>query len=69
MASNVDIGLELAKKLKTVYDNDNFILGVLTYADNEEDQKKIIEFIDKGQDVDDETVMVLAMDLSDARNN
>lgn len=67
--SNLDSCSELIKnliaKLKTVYDNENFIIGILSDVwDNENHQKAIIEFIDKGVDVDDETVTVLAIELS-----
>lgn len=62
-----DLAVALGKRLKKIYDNDNFIIEVLTYADNPEDQKTIIDFIDAGEDVDDETVSVLAMNLADAR--
>lgn len=46
-----------------------FIIAVLTYADNIEDRKTIIDFIDKGEDVTDETVIVLAMNLDDMRKS
>lgn len=62
-----DLAVALGKRLKKIYDNDNFIIEVLTYVDNPEDQKTIIDFIDAGEDVDDETVSVLAMNLADAR--
>lgn len=58
---------KLLEKLREIYDDDEFVMGVLTYADNEEDQQTIIQFIEKGEDVDDETVTVLAMELSDMR--
>lgn len=57
----------LGKKLKSIYDNKEFIIEVLSNADNPEDQQTIIDFIDAGEDVDDETISVLAMDLADAR--
>lgn len=63
-----DLAVELGKKLKSVYNNDNFITAVLSYADNEVDQKSIIEFIDKGEDVTDETVLIFAMELADVHD-
>lgn len=63
-----DLAIELGKKLKSVYNNDNFITAVLSYADNEVDQKSVIEFIDKGEDVTDETVLIFAMELADAHD-
>lgn len=63
-----DLQIKLVKKLREVYDNDNFIIGVLSDVwYSPEDQQTVIDFIDAGVDVDDETVCVLAMDLGDAR--
>lgn len=63
-----DLAVELGKKLKSVYDNDNFITAVLSYADNEVDQRSVIEFIDNGEDVTDENVFIFAMELADAHD-
>lgn len=63
-----DLAVELGKKLKSVYDNDNFITAVLSYADNEVDRRSVIEFIDNGEDVTDENVLIFAMELADAHD-
>lgn len=63
-----DLAVELGKKLKSVYNNDNFITAVLSYADNEADQRSVIEFIDNGEDVTDENVLIFAMELADAHD-
>ena len=63
-----DLAVDLGKKLKSVYDNDNFITAVLSYADNEADQRSVIEFIDNGEDVTDENVLIFAMELADAHD-
>lgn len=62
-----ELTVVLSKKLKSIYDNKEFIIEVLSNADNPEDQQTIIDFIDAGEDVDDEAILVLAMDLADAR--
>lgn len=51
-----------------MYDNDNFITAVLSYADNEVDQRSVIEFIDNREDVTDENVLIFAMELADAHD-
>lgn len=63
-----DLAVELGKKLKSVYDNDNFITAVLSYADNEADRRSVIEFINNGKDVTDENVLIFAMELADAHD-
>lgn len=67
MMENNELTIKLGKKLKEVYDNDDFILAVLAEATNPEDQLTILDFIETGEDVTDETISVLAMDLADAR--
>lgn len=64
---NNELAIKLGKKLKEIYDNEAFIIEVLAYADNSEDQQTILDFIETGEDVTDETISVLAMDLADAR--
>jgi hypothetical protein len=54
---------ELIHRLRKIYDDQEFVLAILTYADNDIDRQKIIDFIDAGIDVDDETVSVLAIEL------
>lgn len=67
MMENNELTIKLGKKLKEVYDNDDFILAVLAEATNPKDQQTILDFIETGEDVTDETISVLAMDLADAR--
>lgn len=59
----------LGKKLREIYDSKDFVAGVLAFASNEEDQQAILEFIKNGDDVDDETVTVLAIELNRRRKN
>ena len=63
-----DLSVELGKKLNSVYNKDDFITAVLSYADNEADQRSVIEFIDNGEDVTDENVLIFAMELADAHD-
>lgn len=64
---NNELAIKLGKKIKEIYDNEAFIIEVLTYANNPDDQQTILDFIETGEDVTDETISVLAMDLADAR--
>lgn len=60
---------KLVSELRKLFDDDEFIAGILVYADAEADQKSILEFIQKGEDVTVETVTVLALELDEARAN
>ena len=59
---------ELVSKLRTILDDPDFIFGILVYADTEKSRKAILDFINAGEDVDVETVTVLALDLNDETN-
>ena len=62
--------VNLGKKLKTICDDDDFIVGVLSdVCDSEEDQRALMDFIEAGDDVNEETISVLAMELGDARES
>lgn len=63
-----DLMIELGKELKKIWDDRDFILSVM--ADvwySPEDQRVLLDFIRKGDDVDVETITVLALELGDAR--
>ncbi len=68
MENNIpEVSRQLYSVLKEIYDNADFIQAVFVYAETEEDQQTVLDFIESGDDVDVETISVLAMDLSDAR--
>lgn len=61
------ITLELLDELKKIKKDQNFIMHVFSCATAIEDQEEILDFIKHGDDVDYETVSVLAMHLADER--
>ena len=61
---NSEIGLKLIKILKQYRNDKDYVRGVLVYTENEENAKKLIDFINVGKDVDDETIYVCAMKLA-----
>lgn len=63
------ITTQLINELQKLFDDEEFITGILVYADNEDDRETILEFIKKGEDVTVETVTVLALELDSTRNN
>ena len=63
-----DITKRLTTELRKLFDDDEFVVGILSCADNVEDRKAVLEFILAEDDVSVETVTVLALDLNDARN-
>lgn len=59
----------LFDKLKAIYNNRNFVIGVMSNASHIEDRKKLIEYIDKGEDVTAESIILLSLYLSQKRTN
>ena len=62
-----EITTALMEKLRDLFDDEEFIMGVLVYVDNVDDRMKLLEFIDAGDDVSVETVTVRALELNDIR--
>lgn len=54
---------KLIEALKTVYNERNFIIGVMSFARRSDDRKEILKFIEKGEDVTPENISLLALHL------
>lgn len=54
---------QLIKELKKIRDDRDFILGILSFAETEENFKKCLEFIEQGVDVTEPNLIMLATDL------
>ena len=57
----------LFNKLKAYYDNRDSVLGVMCNAPHDDDMKRIIEYMDKGQDVTIENLILLSLELGNNR--
>ena len=64
-----EIDKKLLGLLEKIYDNDDFIIGIFSNADNEEDRQTIIEYIEKDDDVSVENVILLSVFLDNKRNH
>lgn len=60
---------QLELKLRELFDDDEFVEGILVYAYDERDRETILDFINSGDDVSVETVTVLALNLCDQRDS
>jgi len=56
--------VELLKKIST---DEEFILGTIVYAENEEEQQQIIDYIETGKDVSYENIVLLSLYLENKR--
>lgn len=66
--NNSEISYELVERLKSVYNDNDFILAVLMYAKSEYDRKIILDFINS-QNANDEQITLLALKLYQQHNN
>lgn len=48
---------------------DDYINGIFDFAYHPQDQKALIDFIEAGDDVDLETIAILALELFEHRNS
>lgn len=57
---------KLFERLKEIYPDKDFVIGVISNAGTNENYQKIIDFIDKGEDVSVESIIALSILLDDA---
>lgn len=67
--TNSDVSDKLAKRLVQLYNDRDFVIGVLSYASTDEDRKEVLDFIERNNNVTVETVTVLAIKLYNRRQN
>lgn len=64
---NKELYTKLEKKLRNVFDDDDFVNGMLLYVDHEDDAKMLMQFIDNGEEINVESVTVTAIILDRTR--
>lgn len=62
------ITLELIEKLKQYSTDDDYILGILADSEFDEDRKLIIDYIDKGEKVDYENIILFSLEVGQKRD-
>lgn len=62
-----EMDLELIHLLREINPKDDFLLGVMSCAISQEERRKVLDFIKAGDDVDQETVIVLAILIDQER--
>ena len=55
--------LTLAKKLKNIWDDYEFVIGVLNFAETDEERLVIMEYLDSDEDITPSRISILAYDL------
>lgn len=65
----VDITTKLRMLLNDMNLVEDYIDGIFAFACDPHDQKALVDFIEAGEDVDLETIAILALDLFNERFN
>ena len=63
-----DKTIEMFNCLKTVSEDDNFLIAILSYAITDKDMQKVIDFIHNGKDVSTSSVTEIVL-LNDYYQN
>lgn len=58
---------KLFRMLKSIFDDRDFVLGVMSNATHSDDREEIIRFIEKGEDVTVENLILLSAYLDNKR--
>ena len=53
----------LRESLREIYDNKDFVLGVLSNASHPDDRRAILKYIEKGEEITTENLILLSVDL------
>lgn len=69
MSTTAEIKSKLIEKLKTISEDNDFLVGVISNAKHNEDREAIIEYIDKGEEVSYEQILLLSVWLGRERKN
>lgn len=69
MRKLTEVEKELVKKLRDIWNDKEFVIGVLSHLKDDEERGELIEFIDSNDNVTSEVVTLLALDISQARDN
>ena len=62
-----EITNKLILRLKEIYDDRNFIIGVMSFALTHDERKMVLEYIEHGEDVTAESISLLSLNLSQKR--
>ena len=63
----MNIKRELFDKLNSFHHDKDFVVGVMSNAKHEEDRKTIIDYMENGEDVTVENIILLSLHLNNER--
>lgn len=67
MNTTAEIKNKLIEKLKTISEDKDFLVGVISNAKHNDDRKALIKYIDEGKEVTYEQLLLLSLWLNQER--
>ena len=68
MVDEKEIKRKLFDKLKAFYPDKDFVIGVISNAKYDDDRKAIIDYMENGEDVSVENIILQSLHLKNERN-
>ena len=68
MADEKEIKRKLFDKLKAFYPDKDFVVGVISNVKYDDDRQAIIDYMENGEDVSVENIILLSLHLKNERN-
>lgn len=69
MRKLTEVEKELVEKIRVIWNDKEFVIGVLSHLKDDEEREELIEFIDSNDDVTSEQITLFALDISQTRDN
>lgn len=69
MSNSIQLEKELEKAVRSVFDDDEFVVGMRSICSEDKDRQALLNFIRKGKNVTTESVAVFAIKRKQARNS
>ena len=69
MADTKEMKRKLFDRLKEYYPDKDFVGGVISYVKNDEDRQMLIDYIDFGDDVSVENIILYALEVNKKRTD
>ncbi len=63
MRKLTELEKELVEKLRIIWNDKEFIIGVLTFLDSDEERKYVLDFIQSKEDVTSDDIIYLVLSI------
>jgi hypothetical protein len=61
-------GIELVHKLRAIWNDKEFVIGILSHVETDEERRQVINFIDDSDNIRSEEVVLFALNIDLGRS-